>query len=92
MDDWFDGLAKDSAHRLSRRQVVGRLAAGLGTALLGVIGLKQLAADNCGKLCEQCCRNNFPRGGPELGECIRLCHQGEGICGPIVCPQDQPQT
>ena len=88
MDAWFDGLAKDSTGGLSRRQVFARLAAGFGTAALALLGLKARDAGNCGKLCEQCCRNNFPHGGPELGECIRQCHQGEGICGPIVCPQD----
>lgn len=88
MADWFDALAKDSAQQLSRRQVFTRLAGGFAAAALAVVGLKRPAADNCGKLCEQCCRNAFPRGGPELGECIRQCHDGQGICGPIVCPQD----
>jgi hypothetical protein len=88
MDNWFDGLAKDTARGLSRRQAIGRLAGGMAMAALGLLGIRQMDSQNCGKLCEECCRNNFPRGGQELGECIRLCHQGQGICGPIVCPQD----
>jgi len=88
MDSWLDDLAKDSAHRLSRRQVFGRVAGGFGMAVLSVFGLWRPAAGaTCGKVCQECCRNNFPHGGHELGECVRLCHQGEGICGPIVCPQ-----
>ncbi len=86
MDDWFDGLAKDSAQRLSRRQVFARLAAGAATALLGTLGLQRFGSKDCGKLCQACCRNNFPNGGREFGECISQCHHGEGICGPIVCP------
>jgi len=87
MDAWFDNLAKDSAHRLSRRQIFGRLVGGFGMAVLGVFGLTRRArADDCGKLCEECCRNNFPTHGPQFGECVRLCQQGQGLCGPIVCP------
>jgi hypothetical protein len=88
MDDWFDGLAKDSAQRLSRRQVFGRLAAGAGTALVVMFGLQRFASNkDCGKLCEECCRNNFPSHGPEFGQCVSECQHGEGLCGPIVCPQ-----
>jgi hypothetical protein len=87
MDDWFDGLAKDSAHRFSRREVFGRLAAGLGTAVLLMLGMRTFASRDCGKLCVACCRNNFPDGGREFGECVSQCHHGEGICGPIVCPE-----
>jgi len=88
MDTWLDNLAKDSAHRLSRRQVFGRLAGGFGMAALSLFGLwRPDQGANCGKVCVECCRNNFPHGGRELGECIRQCHQGEGVCGPIVCPQ-----
>lgn len=88
MDAWIDTLAKDSAHRLSRRQVFGRIAGGFGMAVLGVFGLARGSKrDNCGRLCEECCKNNFPEGGREYGQCVSLCHQGEGVCGPIVCPQ-----
>ena len=87
-DKWFDDLAKESAQGLSRRQVFSRLAVSGGALVLALFGVRRAAAaDKCGKLCEECCRNNFPRGGPELGECIRLCHQGEGLCGPIVGPE-----
>ena len=24
--------------------------------------------------------------GRELAECIQACHEGDGLCGPIVCP------
>jgi hypothetical protein len=92
MDEWFDGLAKDSARTLSRRQVIARVAGGMGAAMLAVFGIRARAAEKdkeqCGKLCVECCKNNFPRGGPEFAECVRQCHDGEGICGPIVCPQD----
>lgn len=88
MDSWLDNLAKDSAHRLSRRQVFGRIAGGFGIAALGVFGFTRRAkAAGCGKLCDECCRNNFPTHGPEFAECVRLCHKGQGVCGPIVCPQ-----
>ena len=88
MDDWLDRLAKDSAHRLSRRQVFGRVAGGFGLAVLDVFGFAGRAnRDNCGRLCEECCKNNFPQGSREYGMCIKACHKGEGICGPIVCPQ-----
>ena len=88
MDEWFDGLAKDSARTLSRRQVIGRVAAGMGAAVLAVLGMQAKGNENCGRLCVECCKNNFPRGGPEFAECVRQCHDGEGICGPIVCPQE----
>ena len=88
MDEWFDGLAKDSARTLSRRQVIGRVAAGMGAAVLAVLGMQVTGKENCGRLCVECCKNNFPRGGPEFAECVRQCHDGEGICGPIVCPQE----
>jgi len=88
MDAWLDQLAKDSAQGLSRRQVFRRLAGGFGAAVIGVFGLPRRAqSDNCGRLCEECCKNNFPRGGREFGECVSSCHNGQGICGPIVCPQ-----
>jgi hypothetical protein len=87
LDKWFDDLAKDSAQGLSRRQVFGRVATGAGAVVIALFGLRRSAANNCGKVCEECCRNNFPRGGRELGECISLCHRGEGLCGPIVCPE-----
>jgi hypothetical protein len=89
MDDWFDGLAKDAAKKLSRRQVFGRVAGGLGMALFAAFGLNGLARDKdtCGKLCEECCRNQFPNGGRDFGQCVAACQQGEGLCGPIVCPQ-----
>ena len=91
MDEWFDGLAKDAAHRrLSRRQILGRVAAGVGVALLAGVGIRadKPAKADCGKLCHVCCENNFPDHGKEYGQCIADCHKGEGICGPIVCPQD----
>jgi hypothetical protein len=89
MDDWFDGLAKDSANKLSRRQVFGRIAGGMGMAAFALFGLRGLARDKdtCGPLCEECCRNQFPDGGREFGQCVSSCHKGEGLCGPIVCPQ-----
>jgi hypothetical protein len=88
-DDWFDSLAKDSAQGLSRRQVFRRLFGGIGVALLGVVGLS--AAGNgkdCGQLCQTCCHNFFPDHGKEYGQCVSDCHQGEGLCGPVVCPKD----
>ena len=90
MDAWFDTLAKDSNSRLSRRQVFGRVAGGFGVAVLGLFGFaRTVKADNCGKACEECCKNNFPAGSGDkgYGECVSSCHKGEGICGPIVCPQ-----
>jgi hypothetical protein len=86
MDAWLDTLAKDSANGLSRRQIFGRVAGGFGFAVLAVCGLRPRAND-CGKLCEECCRNNYPHGGADFGACVSSCHQGQGVCGPIVCPQ-----
>jgi len=91
MDAWFDDLAKDSAHRLSRRQIFGRIAGGFGMAVLGVFGLSRRGGEaECGNLCVECCRNNFPTHGALFGECVSECQQGEGLCGPIVCPGGQP--
>jgi hypothetical protein len=89
MDAWFDTLAKDSAHRLSRRQVFGRIAGGFGMAVLGVFGLMRRKPDDCARLCEECCKNNYPAGSGDkrYGECVSSCHKGEGQCGPLVCPQ-----
>ena len=86
-DNWFDTLAKDSAQGLSRRQVFGRLLGGAGVALLSLVSIGGAAKD-CGKLCEECCHNAFPHGGREYGQCVSDCQHGEGLCGPIVCPQD----
>lgn len=92
MDQWLDNLAKDSANRLSRRQVFGRVAGGFGVAVLGIFGFARRAKadESCiAKVCEECCRNQFPKGGQEKGECIRLCHERQGICKPAVdlgCP------
>lgn len=86
MDQWFDKLAKDTARNLSRRQLLGRFASTFALAVLAGFGFRK-QGDNCGLLCAQCCRNAYPRGGPELGQCIRECHSGEGLCGPTVCPQ-----
>jgi len=89
MDAWFDSLAKDSAGRLSRRQVFGRIAGGVGMAVFALFGLNGLAKEkdkDCGHLCEECCRNQFPNGGREFGQCVAACQKGEGLCGPIVCP------
>jgi hypothetical protein len=86
MDAWMDTLAKDSATGLSRRQVFARVAGGFGMAALSVLGFGR-RSKQCGRLCVECCKNNFPQGGREYGECVSSCHKGEGVCGPIVCPQ-----
>ena len=88
-DQWFDDLAKDSARGLPRGQVFVRAASGAGSVLMAFLGLRPSAASTCATLCDECCRNNFPRGGRELEECLSLCHAGEGLCGPIVCPDGQ---
>jgi hypothetical protein len=85
MDAFIDNLAKDSANGLSRRDVFGRIAGGFGAALLGLFAGRRTT--DCGKLCEECCRNNFPHGGADFGACVSSCHQGQGLCGPIVCRQ-----
>jgi hypothetical protein len=85
MDAFIDNLAKDSANGLSRRQVFVRIAGGFGAAVVGLFG--RARSNDCGKLCQECCRNNFPHGGADFGACVSSCHQGQGICGPIVCPQ-----
>lgn len=87
-DGFFDELSKDTAHGLSRRQVLARLLAGTGLAALSLFGLNRFNGKDCGKLCEACCHNAFPDHGPEYGQCMSACHHGEGLCGPIVCPKD----
>lgn len=92
MDRWLDNLAKDSAHRLSRRQIFGRLAGGFGIAVLGVFGLtRRVRADNScvAKECEVCCTKDNPaKGGFPVDECIRLCHEGQDAgqerCGSLA--------
>jgi hypothetical protein len=84
-DKWFDDLAKDSAQRLPRRQVFGRLLGAAGVAALSALGLLQAKPD-CAKLCEECCHNAFPDGGRDYGQCVSDCHHGAGLCGPLVCP------
>jgi hypothetical protein len=86
-DQWFDRLAKDSAQGLSRRQVFGRLLGGTGLALVAALGFRSAADKDCGKLCEECCHNAFPDGGREYGQCVSDCQHGQGLCGPIVCPE-----
>lgn len=87
----FDDLAKAASGAVSRREAFWRLGGGLALALLASLGLTG-AGENCGLLCAQCCSNlNFPPRSPEHGRCVRLCMQGEGPCGPIVCPPPPPQ-
>ena len=94
MEQWFDDLAKGSTGGLTRRQVFGRIAGGFGVAVLDLFGVprRARAGDRCvAKVCEECCRTNFPKGGSEKGECVRLCHQRQGVCGPAVtvaCPSE----
>ena len=88
-DDWFDNLAKDSAQRLTRRQVFTRLLGGTAVAALSLLGVaRDKPEKDCGKLCQECCHNAFPDHGPEYGKCVSECQHGEGLCGPIVCPKD----
>ena len=86
-DERFDALARDTAQGLSRRQVFGRLLGGMGLALLSAVGLSSKGDKECGKLCQECCHNAFPDHGREYGQCISDCQHGQGICGPIVCPE-----
>jgi hypothetical protein len=90
-DAWFDGLAKDAARGLSRRQMFRRLLGGTAVAVFGMIGAARVSAKDkfkdCSKLCEECCHNAFPNGGREYGQCVSDCHHGQGLCGPIVCPE-----
>jgi hypothetical protein len=91
--DRFDKLAKDAATEMPRRQAFRRLGAGLLGVVLAAVGL---AADKkadkeatCAKLCAVCCSNlDFPPRSKEHGECLRLCHEGLGPCGPLVCPPE----
>lgn len=86
MDDWFDNLAKDSAQRLSRRQVFGRLLAGTGVAAFSVFGLRKRDAPdkNCVQICKECCHTNNSSGGVALGQCISACEHGEGTCWDVA--------
>lgn len=86
MDELFDALAKDASSKLSRRQVFGRFAAGMGATMMAILGLAP-AKNPCAQLCVDCCKNlDFPPRGPEHGKCLSECHKGLGPCGPIVCP------
>jgi hypothetical protein len=88
MEHRLDTLAKTLSGPLSRREIFRRLGSGLGAAVLASLGLRAESAnaDNCGKLCAECCVKNLGLRGRELAECIQACHEGEGLCGPIVCP------
>ena len=86
-DEWFDDLAKGAARGLSRRQVFGRLLGGAAAAALSLFAVHRTSSKDCGRLCEECCHNAFPNGGREYGQCVSDCHHGQGICGPIVCPE-----
>ena len=89
MEHRLDTLAKTLSGTLSRREAFRRLGMGLGAAVLASLGLsanEASAADGCGKLCAECCVKNLGLRGRELAECIQACHAGEGLCGPIVCP------
>ena len=88
MEHPFDDLAKALAGGMSRREAFRRFGGGLIAGVLAVAGLAAQGQDNdCGKFCAECCRNlNPPPRGQEMGECLRSCHEGGGICGPIVCP------
>lgn len=94
MGDLFDKLAKDAAADMPRRQAFRRLGAGLLGVVLAAVGLSadKKKADKemtCAKLCAICCSNlDFPPRSKEHGECLRLCHEGLGPCGPIVCPKE----
>jgi hypothetical protein len=88
MEHRLDTLAKTLSGTLSRRESIRRLGIGLGAAVLVSLGLRAEAAegDSCGKLCAECCVKNLGLRGRELAECIQACHDGDGLCGPIVCP------
>ena len=87
MGNLFDKLAKDAAADVPRRQVFRTIGGGLLGIVLTAVGLKA-DSNNCAKLCVECCNlQDFPPRGKEHGECIRLCHEGQGTCG-FVCPQD----
>jgi hypothetical protein len=88
MEHRLDTLAKALSRRLTRRQAFGRFASGLAIAALASIRARAASADDrdCGRFCAECCVKNLGLRGPELADCIRSCHAGEGLCGPIVCP------
>ena len=87
MEHRLDSLAKTlSSGKFTRRQALWRFGMGLGAALLTLGATRVAATNDCAKFCVDCCVKNLGLRGRELGECIRLCHDGEGICGPIVCP------
>lgn len=89
-DQCFDALARDTAQGLSRRQVFARLFGGAALAVVALFTAREAAGNDkikdCGKLCEECCHNAFPDGGRDYGQCVSDCQHGEGLCGPIVCP------
>ena len=88
MEHRLDTLAKTLSGTLSRREAFRRVGIGLGAAVLVSLGLRAEAAEKneCGKLCAECCVKNLGLRGRELAECMQACHEGEGLCGPIVCP------
>jgi hypothetical protein len=90
MGDRFDKLAKDAAADLPRRELFRLVGGGLLGILLASVGLSA-DKNNCGRLCAICCQNlDLPPRSEEFARCIRDCHNGEGPCGPIVCPKDDP--
>ena len=94
MGDRFDKLAKDAAIDLPRREAFRRVGWGLVAVFLAAVGLKAdkpTKEESCGKLCAICCKNlDFPPRSQDFADCLRLCHEGLGPCGPLVCPPDAP--
>ena len=88
MEHRLDTLAKTLSGTLTRRQAFWRVASGLAIAMLSSVGARTASAggNDCGKLCAECCVKNLGLRGRELAECMQACHAGEGLCGPIVCP------
>jgi len=85
MDDRFDQLAKSVAGAVSRRETLLRLGRGLGLGVLAALGLgaKKEKELSCGQCCSIACRNlDVPPRGPEMGECIRACHETGIAVGP----------
>ena len=96
MGDLFDNLAKDAAADMPRRRAFRHIGGGLLGIVLAAVGLAAGKDKvNCRKICFDCCDANHSRpspgkdgGGKEHAQCIQDCHDGVGLCWPVLCTED----
>ncbi len=74
MNDKFDGLAKNMAQSITRRQALQRLGIGLGSMVLATLGFTNRAealSKRCGNPCD--CGAAYLGCCPDDKHCLRVC-------------------